>query len=407
MAVTTERRARAWADLPPDAMTQVLEQSQWIGWRQALDSVAGAGSPFARRLGNLGLGTWHMLLLAPRTARALDVGCGYGSLSLGLAEYYREAVGIEPLEQRVSFAALRARQEGSPAAFLQGGGHDLPFEDGSFGLVTMNGVLEWAALFREGPPEALQVSMLREARRVLRPDGHVAVAIENRFALETLLGLRDTHTGLHGVPALPRAVADRVMRWRKGEPYRTYLYSRRGYERLLHRAGYAHVRVLDLVSSYNDYDFIVDPRDAASYRFLYRHGLVSAFYPPAGRARGWLSHAAPRLLGEVSYAYLVIGSRGGPTALETGHHLWHALRGWGIEPGRYRFACRGARPNELAIVCHDGTHVRTLVELGDGIADAGRPSLLPERIHRRLTGGLAPWKTGRVFGTRCRVWRMP
>jgi SAM-dependent methyltransferase len=384
-------------------MTNLLERSRRDGWRRALESTAGVGSAFARRVNDLALGNWHLLLLHPRSARTLDVGCGFGSLSLGLADYYRTAVGVEPLWERVDFAALRGRQDRSAATFVEAGGQELPFADSSFDLVTMNGVLEWAALFLDGDPQALQAAMLREAARLLRPEGHVAVAIENRFALETLTGLRDTHTGVHAVPALPRPIADLVMRWRKGQHYRTYLHSRMGYQRLLRSAGYAEVRVLDLVSSYNDYDFVVDPHDASGYRLLHERGLVRAFYDAAGRLRTLLSRATPRLLGELSYAYLVLGGRRVHTILDAVHPLWAALADWGIAPGGRRFACRGTRPNELAVVCHDGGRVEALVELGAGVHDTRRRSILPDHARRGLTAGLRPWKTGSVFGLGCRV----
>jgi SAM-dependent methyltransferase len=403
MALTTESRARAWGDLPPAAMASLLERSRAEGWRRALESTAGAGSKFARRVNDLALGNWHLLLLHPRSARTLDVGCGFGSLSLGLAEYYRMAVGAEPLRERVEFAALRGRQDRSAAAFVRAGGQQLPFARGAFDLVTMNGVLEWAALFLDGDPQALQAAMLREAARLLRPGGNVAVAIENRFALETLTGLPDTHTGVHAVPALPRPVADLVMRWRKGQRYRTYLHSRTGYQRLLRSAGYAEVQVLDLVSSYNDYDFVVDPHDASCYRLLHERGLVRAFYDAAGRLRTLLSRATPRLLGELSYAYLVLGGQRVRTVLDPDHDLWAALADWGVAPGHCRFACRGTRPNELAVVCHDGRRVEALVELGAGVREPGRRSILPDHVRRGLAAGLRHWKTGAVSGLACRV----
>ena len=377
--------ARAWADLPPETMAELVRISRVRGWRAALSETPGVSPSFARRLSNFGLGNWHLLRLASPTGTALDLGCGYGSLALGLGEFYRRVIGVEPVGERIGYAALRARQDQrSNVDFVEAGGHELPFAAGRFDLVTLNGVLEWAALFRPGKPAVLQRELLEEAHRVLTDTGAVAVAIENRFALATLTGLADTHTGVHGVPALPRWLADRVMRRTKGQPYRTYLYSRQGYHRLLRAAGFRDSRVLDLVTSYNDYDFILDPTDGPSYRFLWTHGLVRSFYRPAAWIRRRVARIAPRLLGEVSYAYLAIGARDATTVLDAGHPFWSDAAVHNITPGAHRFACRGANPNQLAVVTHDGRRVGAVVEFGPHIGGADAVRVLPERLQQTL-----------------------
>src|SRR4029077_11674875 len=132
----------------------------------------------------------------------------------------------------------------------------LPFREHHFNLVIMNGVLEWAWLYASGAPRALQVDLLRETRRVLTANGTVAIAIENRFAMETLVGMPDTHTQIRFIPALPRPAASLLSRALRHEPYRTLLHSAAGSRQLLQDAGYPCVRIFDLVSSYNDYDFV-------------------------------------------------------------------------------------------------------------------------------------------------------
>ena len=403
---STRPTSRAWADLPDETMTDLMRASRSYGWREALERTAGVTRSFARRLADLGLGNWHMLRPAASSGAALDLGCGFGSLALGLADHYAEVVGVEPVPDRVAFAALRARQEDRPnIQFIEAGGHELPFEDNRFDLVTLNGVLEWAALFREGEPEALQRQLLQETRRVLSAAGTVSVAIENRFALATLTGLADTHTGVHAVPALPRWLANLVTRRRTGKPFRTYLYSRRGYHRLMRSAGFADTRVLDLVSSYNDYDFIVDPADGASYRFLWSRRLVRSFYRPAELIRSRLARIAPRMLGEVSYAYLVLGGRDATTVLEASHPFWNAAASWGIPPGPHRFACRGGMAGELAVVIHDGRRVLALVELGRNPHRGPGGGVLAERLHDTLGSGLEVTMDGAWEEIPCRISR--
>jgi SAM-dependent methyltransferase len=235
-----EARSAQWADPDVSVIESLIADSQTIGWRAALDALAARYPFFAKRMRDLGLGNWHVLLLRPRASDVLDVGCGFGSLVLGLSQYYHRAVGLDALSTRVRYGNLRARQDGrANASFVEGTGLTLPFATGDFGLVTMNGVLEWAGLHGAGRPDDLQRSMLEQVRRVLAPDGVFAMAIENRFAMETLAGMPDTHTGLRLVPALPRRVAQMIVQARSQQDFRTYLYNAPGYMDLVRRAGFA------------------------------------------------------------------------------------------------------------------------------------------------------------------------
>lgn len=402
--------ARAWADVPVPQVEALISASRRQGWRAALEELAAAEPFFTARLRNLGLGNWHLLLLRNPNGRALDVGCGFGSLPLGLADHFACVVGAEMLPERLRYASLRAQQEPWPNAhFVRASGLRLPLADRSFDLVTMNGVLEWAGLYDGADPTVLQQRMLEEARRVSTPDGVVAVAIENRYALESLLGLPDTHTGLHFVTAMPRALADLTSRVRTGQPYRVRLCDRRGYHALFAAAGFRGTTVLDLVSSYNDYDFVVHPDDAASYRFLWTRDLVRSFFAPAGRVRRMLARRRPRSLGRVSYAYLVVGDTDGAssrTVLDAGHPFWAAAAAWGLEPGAARFACRGTRTGTMAVVTHDGERVRGLVELGPAPSDAsGAPTTLPAALAARLLPEVVPGGEGTFHGIAARVYR--
>lgn len=409
MSKVTSPLGQEWADPDQSEVQALIEQSAASGWRTALEPYREKQPFFVRRMTNLSLANWHVLLLKERESATLDIGCGFGSLALGLGEYYRRAIGVDALHGRVAYAALRQRQDRRPGtAFLQGSGLELPFASGSFDLTTINGVLEWAGYHAAGDPRTLQLTMLREARRVLRPGGTTAVAIENRFAMETLAGLPDTHTGLNFVPALPRRLADVATRLLAKRPYRTYLYHPRGYAGLLREAGYAQVRVLDLVSSYNDYDFVVDIHDRDSYAFLWARGLVRTFYPWAGTARRLLSRTMPGLLGQVSYAYLVLAGEQVTTILDTSHPVWKhgnlATRVGQLS----RFACPGEKPGTLAVILHDTHQARFALELGieQHLAERNE-SCLPRELSERLLPSaclIENWREGSIGA---RFWQVP
>jgi SAM-dependent methyltransferase len=357
-------RSQQWADPDVQAIETLIADSETRGWRDALGSRAGAYPFFARRMRDLALGNWHLLFARSRDSAALDIGCGFGSLVLGLSEYYRRVVGLDALTTRIRYARLRAGQDGrANAAFVEGTGFHLPFARDEFQLVTMNGVLEWAGLHEQGEPADLQRGLLAEARRVVAPTGVLAVAIENRFAMETLAGMRDTHTGLRLVPALPRGVANAVTRTMKRHDYRTYLYDAPGYVRLVRAGGFAEARVLDLISSYNDYDFVLQLGDTASYRLLWRRRAVRTFFSRAGAARRALALLRPSALGAFGYAYLVVGGADARTVLDDTHPFWAIAARHGVRPGHARFACKGTAVGSMAIVTHDERQIETVLEL--------------------------------------------
>ena len=366
---------RAWADLPAAEIEALIDHSRAVGWREALRSVGQRAPFFHKRMADLGLLDWHTLLATDPEATVLDVGCGFGSGVLGLADTYRHAVGLEFLPDRVKYAALRAHEGvDSACSVTRGSGQSLPFQADGFSLVTLNGVLEWAALYAPHlEPRAAQRQMLAEIRRVLDEDGTLAVAIENRFAAESLLALKDTHTGLFFVTAMPRWLASRYSRWLKGEDYRSYLYGHEGYLRLFKEAGYSQVRLLDLVSSYNDYDFAVRPDDTLTYRLLYRNDWIRPFYPSAATLRRMLARLWPSRLGRCNYAYLVVAGNDATTLLDADHPVWELAASVGVGPDRARFACKSDVVGAMSLLSHDG-HALT-----------GRVEILPLSSKRRLS----------------------
>lgn len=399
-------RAAEWADPTPAEIESLLAHTERANWRDALARIESQYPFFAKRMRSLGLGNWHALLLLDPRGSALDIGCGFGSLALGLGDYYRFAVGVDALRERVRYGALRATQDRKHGnAFVQGTGLTLPFRGASFDLVTLNGVLEWAGFHARGHPGELQRSMAVEARRVLKPDGVLAIAIENRFAMETLMGMPDTHTGVRLLPALPRILAGMIMQLRKRAPFRTFLYSRAGYERLIRSAGFAQVQVLDLVSSYNDYDFVVTPGDAATYQLLWSRKLVRTFYNRAGSARRLAARATPRLLGETSYAYLVLAGASVQTVLDARHSLWAEARSRGVDDGVYRFGCNGARTGTMVLVTHDGNRITGLLALNGGsspVPGSDIAACLPPHLGNSIVANAIPGATWTTNGVAVR-----
>ena len=100
-------------------------------------------------------------------AAVLDVGSGPGTITVGLARRAGRAVGLDMSAEMVEAARDHAAAEGvDNVTFEVGSAYELPFGNGSFDVVYAHQVLQHLA-----DP----VAALREARRVLRPGGLVAV----------------------------------------------------------------------------------------------------------------------------------------------------------------------------------------------------------------------------------------
>lgn len=99
-------------------------------------------------------------------ARLVDVGCGPGSITLDLAEYVGEVVGVDAEGDRLESAEAARRSRGADnASFVLANAYTLPFADASFDVAFAHQVLQHLA-----DP----VGGLREAARVVRPGGIVA-----------------------------------------------------------------------------------------------------------------------------------------------------------------------------------------------------------------------------------------
>jgi len=100
----------------------------------------------------------------PEADRALDVGCGPGTITIHLAERFGMAVGFDVAAGAVEEGRKRAAGSNSPPTFLLAEAPWLPFRDGAFGLIFDRGVLHHVPRGRWG-------TYFREVTRVLRPGG--------------------------------------------------------------------------------------------------------------------------------------------------------------------------------------------------------------------------------------------
>jgi ubiquinone/menaquinone biosynthesis C-methylase UbiE len=100
--------------------------------------------------------------------RALEVGCGTGSVTLLVKRRNPEVdvVGLDPDPKALERARRKAARGGLSIQFDQGFGDRLPYADACFDRVFSSLMLHHLEL-------SDKLRMLREIRRVLRPDGRL------------------------------------------------------------------------------------------------------------------------------------------------------------------------------------------------------------------------------------------
>ena len=166
----------------------------------------------------------------PRLAESLilDLGCGPGGISLVLSKKSRWIIGLDIDKESISVAHFRAKiSNRNNFSAILGSATNIPIRSDNFDFVLINGVLEWVPCSKpDQNPHFTQLEALEEVRRILKKQGMLILAIENRYYLRYWLGIVDHHSKLRFVPILPRKIADFICKRKKGELYlnRTYSY---------------------------------------------------------------------------------------------------------------------------------------------------------------------------------------
>jgi len=254
-----------WGEIPQDLMKTCLRKCRTQHWRDVLSQMLSPGyQEIMRYASSATRADWQYLLPLTRESTVLDLGAGWGSNTFPLAQRVGTVFALEKVAERLRFLEVRRRQDRVNNVVILGGDfHRLPLADNSIDVVICNGILEWVAVEKGGPPRKVQREFLEGLARVLKPGGTLLVGIENRFGLDAIRGAVD-HSGFRYTSVMPRIIADMWVRLRMARSdkfqvtgrtvlpgYRTYTYTAAGLRRLLEEGGFCNVRAFAADESYN------------------------------------------------------------------------------------------------------------------------------------------------------------
>jgi SAM-dependent methyltransferase len=136
----------------------------------------------------------------PAGAKALELGCGCGSITRYLGEQALQVEAIEGSRIRASLARQRCRDL-SNVDIIQANFNSIELPDEEYDLVFLIGVTEYARLFspKSTSDRGAVVDLLKRVSKSLKPGGQVIVAIENRTGMKYLHGAHEDHYSLRYV----------------------------------------------------------------------------------------------------------------------------------------------------------------------------------------------------------------
>jgi SAM-dependent methyltransferase len=166
---------------------------------------------------------------APAGLDVLDLGCGFGALSLYLALAGARVVGVDPNEERFAVAATVAAKFGLDVVFLRGRMEELRRPDMTFDVAVMNNSLCYVV----GAADRQRAH--GHVLRVLRPGGWLVIRDPARASLV------DPFTNRPLLHQLPPGVTRRIGRLNGSHRSIVHLRTRVGAARELRAAGFADV----------------------------------------------------------------------------------------------------------------------------------------------------------------------
>jgi len=206
---------------------------------------------------------WKYLTDLSHAENALVIGSGTGISSLNIRRSFRNVFVLDTALTKLILVQKRSVEKGFTDINIIAGGDTnyLPFPSNFFDLICVNGVLEQVPLNRKDDqisvkgkflkglamlidpwlksgPLKIQVNFLNEIDRILKSNGTLYLAAENRFNYHYFIKTPDRHSNLMYASLMPRLFVNLYSLLAKGERYRSFSHSYRGLRKILKRCNF-------------------------------------------------------------------------------------------------------------------------------------------------------------------------
>ncbi len=191
-----------------------------------------------------------------KNSHVLEIGAGCGAITGLLCEKVKTVTAVELSKRRAEIILNRTNNYDN-IEIIVGNLNDIEF-DKKFDYITLIGVLEYAGRFTSG--ENPYAEFLKKVKSLLKPNGTLIIAIENKFGLKYFAGAREDHTG---------KLFDSIENYKEDTGVRTFGKSE--LEELLSKIGFNH---LDFHYPMPDYKI---PTQIFSDEFSPKYGQMDNF----------------------------------------------------------------------------------------------------------------------------------
>lgn len=127
-----------------------------------------------------------------KETKLLEIGAGCGALTGMFCEKVDKVIAVDLSKKRSQINAYR-NQEKDNLEIVVGDFNSINFKE-NFDYITLIGVLEYAAIFSNTSLPYLE--FLKNIKKILKKNGTLMLAIENRFGLKYWAGHTEDHTGV-------------------------------------------------------------------------------------------------------------------------------------------------------------------------------------------------------------------
>ncbi len=126
-------------------------------------------------------------------SEVLEIGAGMGAITEALCEKCKNVVSVELSKNRATSIATRNKNREN-LEIIVGNLNDIDFKERKFDYITLIGVFEYAALYTN--TKNPYIDFLNNIKKLLKPDGKLLIAIENKFGMKYFLGAPEDHTNI-------------------------------------------------------------------------------------------------------------------------------------------------------------------------------------------------------------------